>query len=156
MSKFVWRLQRLLDVKIKQEDVIRAGLVVATERAVAVRGKIMMCRAELRGRLTDLNKKDASERLGAQQLFLQFSQVTEKTINKLRENLKELEKLRRKKIEELMEARRFRKGLEKIREKAMEEFLSEERKRQQRQLDEDTSRSFARKILKRADHAHAG
>ena len=72
MKKFVWRLQRLLDIKIKQENVMRAELVAVTEQAVAVRGRIMVQKAALRKMLNELAEKNAKQRMPEQEFFLKY------------------------------------------------------------------------------------
>ena len=69
MKKFVWRLQRLLDIKIKQEDVMRSELVAVTEQALAVRSGIMVRKAALRKLLTDLSAKRASRNFSSNTLM---------------------------------------------------------------------------------------
>ncbi len=147
MKRFVWRLQRLLDIKIKQEDALRSDLVIVTEKVVGMRGRIMLEKASLRQKLRELASLDASRRIKQQMMFLQFSQIIEDRIAWLRSELKKLEELREKKMAEMMEIRKMRKGLEKLREKAKEEFQQAELKQQQNEIDDRTCISFARKIL---------
>jgi flagellar FliJ protein len=147
VKRFVWRLQRLLDIKIKQEDAKRGELVAVTEQTLAVRSKIMMRKATLRKLLTDLSAKQAQERLSGQEFFLKYSHVSEAEIKKLELRLAELERLRHSKIQEILKIRRFRKGLERLRTGAKAEFIKEQEKHEQKDLDEKTTVSFARKIL---------
>jgi hypothetical protein len=48
VKKFIWPLQRLLDIKVKQEDFARIELVTITEKIVIIRGQIMMQKMVLR------------------------------------------------------------------------------------------------------------
>lgn len=147
MKRFNWRLQRFLDIKIKQEEVIRAELVSLTEQAVGIRGQIMIRKTTLRQLLRDLGEKDACERVGKQALFLRHAQVSEDAIRKLEFKLAKIEELRQQKIVEIMEMRKFRKGLENLRDKAKEEYDQEQSKIEQNDLDDKTSISYARKIM---------
>jgi len=147
MQRFAWRLQRLLDIKVKQEDAVRSEVVAVTEQAVAVRGRIMLERSALRRLLTDLTRTHDVDRLAAQQIFVRFSQVTEDRIRTLEKSLAELELLRRRKMDELMKIRRFRKSLEKLREKALERFQIEQRRQEQKYLDDRVSMGIARRIV---------
>ena len=147
MKKFKWRLQRLFDLKIKQENVMRTELVSITEQAVAMRGRIMLRKTSLRQMLTKLAKKDAKKGLQEQQLVLEYIHVTDKEIEELETKLTELEKLRKSKIKEIMEIRKLRKSLEKLRANAKAEFIKELEKFEQNELDDNTSITFARKIL---------
>lgn len=150
MKRFVWRLQRLLDIKIKQEEVMRSELVAVTERAVAVRSQIMVRRAALRKMLAELSRKKGKQRLSEQEFFLKYAHVSDEEIKKLELKLAGLEKLRQRKIQEIMKIRRFRKGLERLRAEAKARFLKEEEKREQKDLDDKTIMSFAWKIIQPA------
>lgn len=150
MKKFVWRLQRLLDIKIKQEGAKRGELVAVTEQAVAVRSQIMVQRAALRKMLAELSQKKAKQRLSEQEFFLRYAHVSDEEIKKLEEKLAELEKVRQAKIKEIMKIRRYRKGLEKLRAEARAEFQKEEQRYEQKESDAKTTVSFARKIIQRA------
>ena len=150
MKKFIWRLQRLLDIKIKQEGAKRGELVAVTEQAVAVRSQIMVQRVALRKMLAELSQKKAKQRLSEQEFFLKYAHVSDKAIKRLEEELAELEKVRQAKIKEIMKIRRYRKGLEKLRAEARAEFQKEEQRYEQKESDAKTTVSFARKIIQRA------
>lgn len=149
MKKFAWRLQRLLDIKIKQEKALRAELVAVTEQAVAVKGQIVLKRIALRQKLEDLGALEASKRLSQQQFFFKFVHVLDTQIRHLKQALKEIEELRKKKIKEIMEIRRSRKSLEKVREKAKEEYIIEQNRIEQIENDDMTSMKYARAIIQK-------
>ena len=140
-------MQRLFDLKVKQENVMRTELVSITEQAVALRGRIMLRKTALRQMLAKLAKKDAKKRLKEQQLVLKYIHVTDKEIEELGLKLTELEKLRRDKIKQIMKIRKLRKGLEKLRADVRAEFIKELEKFEQNELDDNTTITFARKIL---------
>lgn len=140
-------MQRLFDLKVKQENVMRTELISITEQAVALRGRIMLRKAALRQMLAKLAKKDAKKRLKEQQLVLKYIHVTDKEIEELGLKLTELEKLRRDKIKQIMKIRKLRKGLEKLRADARAEFIKELEKFEQNELDDNSTITFARKIL---------
>ena len=147
MKRFAWRLQRLLDIKIKEEDVKRSELITVTEKAVAVRGQIMLSKANLRRMLAELKDHKGTKRVTQQELFLQYIYVFDRKIEELENRLTELENLRHMKIREILEIRKLRKGLEKLREKAKTEFMQQQEKREQNELDDNTTIRFARNIL---------
>ena len=97
--------------------------------------------------LAKLSKKDAKKRLKEQQLVLKYIHVADKEIEELGLKLAELEKLRRDKIKQIMKIRKLRKGLEKLRANARAEFIKELEKFEQDELDDNTTITFARKIL---------
>lgn len=129
---------------------MRSELVAVTERAVAVRSQIMVRRAALRKMLAELSEKKGKQRLSEQEFFLKYAHVSDEEIKKLELKLAGLEKLRQRKIQEIMKIRRFRKGLERLRAEAKAQFLKEEEKREQKDLDDKTIMSFAWKIIQPA------
>ena len=149
VKKFVWRLQRLLDIKIKQEKSLRAELVAVTEQAVAVKGQIVLKKIALRQKLEDLGSLEPSQRLGQQQFFLKFVHVLDTQIRHLKHALKEIEELRKRKIKEIMEIRRSRKRLEKVREKAREEYVIEQNRIEHIENDDMTTMKYAREIMQK-------
>jgi len=150
VNRFVWRLQRLLDIKIKQEESMRAELVAITEQAVSLRGQIMMQKTILRRMLAEMEQKEGAQRLAEQEFFFKYAHISDERIKQLEEQLAEVEKLRREKIKELMVIRKYRKGLEKLREKAKAEYLIEQNAYEQKDLDEKTSMSIAREIIQQS------
>jgi flagellar export protein FliJ len=106
-----------------------------------------MHKAEIRSRLTELRELPAGERPGRQHLFLQFAQVLDDRIRKLEQTVAGLEKQREQKIRELLDVRKNQKSLEKLRERAKTEHHYQQQQAQQKETDEITSRSYARKIL---------
>lgn len=147
MRRFEWRLQKLLDLKIKQEQALRAELIAVTEQAVALRGQILMERALLRQRLSETERLPAAERMARQEFLLQYSQVTETTIRGMEKKLELLETIRRNKIQEILTVRRFRKGLDKLRARAQEEFELEQQRQDQKQTDDRNTIGYARRIM---------
>lgn len=129
---------------------MRSELVAVTERAVAVRSQIMVRRAALRKMLGELSEKKGKQRLSEQEFFFKYAHVSDEEIKKLELKLAVLEKLRQRKIQEIMKIRRFRKGLERLRAEAKAQFLKEEEKREQKDLDDKTIMSFAWKIIQPA------
>lgn len=129
---------------------MRSELVAVTERALAVRSEIMVRRAALRKMLAKLSGKKAKQRLSEQEFFLKYAHVSDEEIKKLELKLAVLEKLRQRKIQEIMKIRRFRKGLERLRAETKAEFVKEEEKREQKDLDGKTIMSFARKVIQSA------
>ena len=147
MKKFEWRLQRLLDLKVKQENALRGELVAITEKAVALKGRIMMQKSALRQALAELEERQLQSGLYDRQIFFEFVHVTDSKIKALELEMAETEKMRREKIIEIIKMRKFRKGLEKLRAQAKLEFLTEQNKLEQSEMDDRVSISYARKIL---------
>ena len=124
MASFVWRLQRVLDIRVKEEQAIRSELMALSERMVLLRQEIMVIRARIHTALEELSEKEPADRLSGQQVFMKHAEYSENEINSLRAKLSNVEIQRREKMNELLKKRQSIKTLEKLRDKAKEEFLA--------------------------------
>ena len=148
MKKFRWRLQRVLDLKSRQEEVLRADLITLMEKTAALRGRIMMLQAMLRNAMAEIRELAGMERIATQSQFLEFAPVRDRQIALLRQQLQELEMQRKKKMNELAEMRKFRKSLEQLRLQAAEEYSRQLNLEEQKLLDERSHQAFQRNELK--------
>jgi len=147
VKKFVWRLQRLLEIKQKQEQVLRGELVALTEQTVAIRGRIMVLKTQLRSQLTELKQRPADRRMQEQALYLEYVSIRDAEIRRLQDHWSKLEIQRRHKLQELLETQKFRKGLERLRLQARAEYEKEINREEQKILDECTHTGLTRKQL---------
>lgn len=145
MKRFVWRLQRVLDIRKKEEQKARAELLELTERLAQTRGELLMQQKMLEDIINGLTGENPKKRLGKQEFFLKFSAASDEQIKKLEDKVKELELQQRDKIAEVIKLRRFKEGLEKLRTEAKIQFIKEQEKLEQKQLDEGYIVSFVRK-----------
>jgi len=146
MKRFVWRLQRVFDIRKKEEQVKRAELFALTEKLANARGELLMQQRILENIIADISKKKAIERLSEQEFFLKYSAASNEQIKKLKNKVMELELQQSKKLAEVLKLRRFNKGLEKLRAEAKKRFIAEQEKLEQKELDEGANISFTRKI----------
>jgi flagellar FliJ protein len=153
MKKFVWRLQRLLDIKTRQEELLRTELIALSEQTAAVRAEILMHKASIRSRLSRMRELDAAERIEQQRHFMQFAHVLDARIKSLNEKLAQLEEQRKEKISRLMDTRKERKSLEKLREKARDDYRKQWNQSEQKLTDETSGTSFARKRILPQEYA---
>ncbi len=147
MKLFVWRLQRVLDVKTIEEQTKRAELFRLTEELAQSHGQLLMQKKILEDLLSDISVKSPQKRLGEQELFLKFSETTDELIKRLKNKMNELESQQRKKIAEVLKVKRFKEGLERLRDEAKMQFIKEQEKLEQKELDEGATISFARSKL---------
>lgn len=147
MKKFKWRLERLLDIRQKQEEALRAELMGLAEQAAALRGRILMEKAMLRSRLAELRKTAAADRLSRQELFMEKVSVIDARIAACQHELNDLEQKRKKKTEAIMAARKSRKALEQLRQQAYERYRQDLNAEAQKDQDENTNAAFVRKVL---------
>ncbi len=145
MKRFVWRLQRVLDIRKKEEQKARAELLELTERLAQTRGELLMQQKMLEDIINGLTGENPKKRLGKQEFFLKFSAASDEQIKELEDKVKGLESQQRDKIAEVLKVRRFKEGLEKLRTEAKMRFIREQEKLEQKQLDEGATVSFVRR-----------
>jgi flagellar FliJ protein len=145
MKRFVWRLQRVLDIRKKEKQKARAELLELTERLAQTRGELLMQQKMLEDIIYGLTGENPKKRLGKQEFFLKFSAASDEQIKKLEDKVNELESQQRDKIAEVLKLRKFTEGLEKLRTEAKMRFIKEQEKLEQKQLDEGATVSFVRR-----------
>ncbi len=145
MKRFVWRLQRVLDIRKKEEQKARAELLELTERLAQTRGELLMQQKMLEDIINGLTGENPKKRLGKQEFFLKFSATSNEQIKKLKDKVTELELQQRDKIAEVLKLRRFKEGLERLRTEAKMRFIKEQERLEQKQLDEGATVSFVRR-----------
>lgn len=144
MKRFVWRLQRVLEVKTREEQFKRTELLRLTEKLAERRGDLLMRQRILQDIISALNREKSPGRLGAQEFFLKHAATNDEQIRILKDEIGALEAEQKNKTAEVLAVKRFKEGLDKLRTEAEERFLREHEKRQQKELDDRTTTSFAR------------
>ncbi len=147
MKRFAWRLQRVLEIKKKEEQKERVELLVLTERLAERRGELLMRQKMLKDVIDGLAAVDPKKRLGAQEFFLRHVGTSDEQIRKVKDRISELESQQKEKIAIVLKVRRFAEGLEKLRVEAKRQFIAEQEKLDQKELDEAATVSFVRKAL---------
>jgi flagellar biosynthesis chaperone FliJ len=145
MRRFTWRLQRVLDVKAKEEQLRRTELFRLTELLTAKRGEMLMRQRVIENLLADLRNDRSPERLSSQAFVLQRVAVDDERIRKLQEEIAALEVRHKDKTAELLTVRRYKEGLEKLRAQAKEEYIQEQERLEQKEQDDRTTVSCARR-----------
>ena len=145
MKRFVWRLQRVLEIKKKEEQKVRAELFQLTEKLALVRGELLIWQKKLENIINGLTEENPKKRLGEQEFFLRYSATSDEQIKKLEEKKNKLESQQREKIAEVLKVKRFKEGMEKLRVEAKVQFIKEQEKLEQKEMDESVTISFVRK-----------
>jgi flagellar FliJ protein len=145
MKRFVWRLQRVLEIKKKEEQKVRAELFQLTEKLAQTRGELLRWRKMLENIIVGLAEENPKKRLGEQEFFLKYSATSDEQIRKLEDKKKGLESQHREKIAEVLKVKRFKEGMEKLRVEAKVQFIKEQEKLEQKEMDEGATISFVRK-----------
>ena len=149
MKRCIWRLQRVLDIKTKQEQTKRAELLEITAKLARMRGELLIQKRLLKNIIDGLTKEHPKIRLNRQELFLRCSATDDELIKKLESEVSKLEIRQKEKIADLLKARRFKEGLDKLRTKAKTQFINEQERLEQKDADEMAIMGFARKIMQR-------
>lgn len=145
MKRFVWRLQKVLDVRTKQEEIKRIELFRLTEALAAKQGELLMRQRALQDIIDSVSKDTSPDRLTSQEFVLRQAATNDEQIRKLKGQIAELETRQKEKTAELLAIRRSREGLERLRAEARAQFIQEQEKLEQRELDERSTVAFARK-----------
>ena len=144
MKRFVWRLQKVLDIKAKEEQLKQMELFRLTETLAEKQSELLVRQQTLREFLRRLGQDTSPERLGAQEFVLKHVATNDRLIEALKKEICDLEVCRKEKTAEVLTAKRFREGLEKLRDEAKEQFVREQEKLEQQEMDDRASVAFAR------------
>ncbi len=144
MKRFTWRLQRVLDIRTKEEQKKTAELLKITDKLVATRSELLIKRKLLENIINDLAAESPKKRLAKQEFFLAYSYTSNEQIKKLKEKINLLEIQQKNKIMEVLKVRRSKEGLEKLRNEAKTQYIKEQEKLEQKELDDRATVSFVR------------
>jgi len=144
MKRFTWRLQRVLDIRTKEEQKKTAELLEITDKLVATRSELLIKRKLLENIINDLAAESPKKRLAKQEFFLAYSYTSNEQIKKLKEKINLLEIQQKNKIMEVLKVRRSKEGLEKLRNEAKTQYIKEQEKLEQKELDDRATVSFVR------------
>jgi flagellar FliJ protein len=147
MRKFVWRAQKVLDVKKVEEQRKKNELLRTTEELSGAMSLLLTKKALLREILEKLGSKEMMRDFEQRQIFFRYSVVNDEAIESLKQEIALLEKKQQEQIAEYMKIRQYNQGLEKLKEQARIKFYDEQEKIEQKQADEDTVMKYARSIV---------
>lgn len=145
MARFAWRLQRVLDVKAKEEQLRRMELLRLTEHLAAKRSELLLCRRVLRDTIRGITRDDPSRRLAAQEFVLRHAETNDRQIRRLGQEIADLESRQRAKTAEVLAVRRFKESLERLRAEARTRFIRDCERLEQKEMDDRTTVVFARR-----------
>ena len=146
MKRFVWRLQRVLEIRAKEEQIKKAELLKLTQKLTERRSELLIQKRILNEIIVALAAMKPHKRLMEQELFLRYSTTTDDLISQLEKQIRQLEIEQNDKIAEVLKLKRLREGLEKLREQAKAKFVKEQEKLEQKELDEMAAIRFAREM----------
>jgi flagellar biosynthesis chaperone FliJ len=148
MKKFVWRAQKVLDVRKIEEQRKKNELLKVMENLTGKVSLFVAKKALLREMLEKLDTEDLNRNFERRRMFFRHLSVNDSVIEQLKQEIAKLEEQQQKKIAEFLKIRQYSQGLEKLRAQAKEKFYSEQEKIEQKQADEDTVMKYAREKVK--------
>jgi hypothetical protein len=147
MSRFRWRLQKLLDVAAQREAVLRQEMFRLARELARARQEQMWLRARRRALLDGLLQGDSGQRLAQQQLVVRCAGAARRQMARLDAALDRLAAQRAERRTELLAAKASREALERMRADARQAHEREESRREQIRLDDGANTRFARKVI---------
>jgi flagellar export protein FliJ len=149
MAKFVWHLQRVLDVKKKQEQATRMELLHLTEQVAQVRCQLMMRQQALKTILESVAHASSHERMDKQALAMDFAKGSQARIKALEEQVETAQAQKKAKTEALLALKQASEGLERLRTDAERRFMKDLDKKEQKMADELSLLKYARRVTVR-------
>lgn len=146
MSKFIYRMQSILNLKYKMEEQVKMEFAAARMRLDEEEEKLSRlferkASYEEEGRRLREHNLNVQDIMDNKNAILQMNDYIENQKIEVRRAEDELERKRRK----LQEVIQERKVQEKLREKAFEEFIKEENSAESNEVDELTSYTYGRR-----------
>lgn len=144
MRKFVWRLQKVLDVNEKKQQAKQVELFQVTEKLALTRANLLAQKRMLRDLIEKVAADNDENRFSRQQLLLKSTRHNDELIKKHEQEIVRLEQLRKQLMEEFLKLKKSTEALEKLREQHKRKFIADQEKLEQKESDEHTSMRFAR------------
>jgi len=144
MKKFQWRLQKVLEIKKKQEQAKRVELFKNTEKLAETRSELIMQKKIMENISENIKKQNPEKRLSQQELFLKNAETNNRKIKRLTQKEKKLRQIQAQKTQEVMKLRSLKEALEKLKEKAKEKSKMQQEKLEQKASDHQAAIKFVR------------
>ncbi len=144
MKRFVWSLQRYLDVVRQREIVLRGEILAAARQVATQRRAILRRRDALTAMLSGISAEPAEARLPDQQLVLGCSTAERRAMGAMEAELHRLESRRQELLGRLREIRARRETLDKLRKEVFADYLRQAAAAEQKQHDEISQTAFVR------------
>jgi Na+/phosphate symporter len=149
VKRFRWRLQRLLDVTARREQMLRWELLATAREMARVRVAIAVRQVTIRSTLARLATMTVDERLARQAAAMIGCAANEAQLTRLRSELGELEKKKAELLKKFMHERARHKTLDRLRSQALERHNREQGRLEQHQFDESAQTAKHRLLLGR-------
>ena len=143
MKKFVWRLQKVLEINQKRQQAKKAELFKITEKLALARASLLAQQRILQDLIENVAKQSPAERLDQQQLLLKSTKKNDELIRKYKDEIRQLQMDQKRLIAEFLKIKRFTESLKNLREQDKHKFIIEQERLEQKEMDEHTSTRFA-------------
>lgn len=144
MARFVWRLERVLKVKKKQEQAKRMELLKITEQVIQTQTQLKIRQQTLQAMLERVAQERPQERMNKQAMVMEYAKGSQVRINALEEQIETLLARKKEITEDLLGLKQTTEGLERLRAGAERLFLQDVNKKEQKMADELTLTKYAR------------
>ena len=144
MARFVWRLQRVLDVKQKQEQAKRMELLQITGQVTRTQTQLILRQQALQAMLETVAQEPRQERMSKQALAMDYAKGSQVRMKALEEQIETLQAQKKETTEELLALKQTTEGLERLRAGAEHLFLEDLNKKEQKMADELTLMKYVR------------
>ena len=146
MSKFIYRMQNILNIKYKREDQAKTEFMLANQVLREEEEKLQILKERKKGyedavRELLRNQLQVDRIKENQEAIVRMEEFIRAQIIKVEEAARQVE-IKAAKLTELMQER---KAQEKLKEKAFEAFLQEENAKESKEIDELVSFTYGRK-----------
>ena len=151
MAKFIYRMQSILDIKLKMETQAKQEFAAAQQRLNEEEEKL----AALQERRTDYERQARQQLLGTlncrdmaenKEALLRMDEYIAQQHIQIRKAEEKVEQAR----EKLAEVMKERKSHETLKDKAFEQFLMDEKKQEGKEVDELTSYTYGQRQKEKA------
>ena len=147
MNNFKWRLDRILQIKGKDQQLKRAQAAEIADILARTRSILLDKQKKLETLINSINCQNPIDRFQNQEIFINSSQADDQAIQKLSNDIANLEQQHRQKTKEVIEAKAFVEMLAKLRQKAYEKFVIEQNKIEQNDMDENFNLRLAKTLV---------
>lgn len=149
MKRFSWPLQRLLDLALQREHILRGQLAKLANEIRSLRQQVRRIRQDVAERLSELARQELAQRLSRREVFLRWATLQEVEIAQRQEQVRTLQEQRVKLLEQFYRNRSTRQTFERLRDESLLRYRKEVSRAQQGRLDEAAQSAHARGMIQR-------
>lgn len=157
MKRFVWPLQRLLDVTARREEAARLELARLNRELADAEALVSEQTRRLREALAELARLCIEDRVARAPVLIECMQHRQKGVDAAHRRRDDVRGAKADQTQKLMKLRASRETLERMKEQAYRQYQREQTALEQKQFDETAQIAFAREqIAQRRDRVTGG